>query len=117
MHWMLVRQGRAHRSFCALVWIVAGLYIFLHTGGPDDLLTLKALIFFAGGIAAAYWVLGTFAGWVHKVLVQALLVALRPPGDAAMGLIRLAGLVVLVAEAVAVYQIALWAFMQNWGAA
>jgi hypothetical protein len=114
---MHVKHGRAHRSFCVLAWIVAGLYLFLHGGRPEALLTWKALIFFGGGIVVAPLVLGSFGAWVHKVLVQALLIALRPAGDAAMGLIRLAGLAVLLAEGWVVYELALWAFAQNWGAA
>lgn len=117
MHWMHIKQGGTHRSFCVLAWILCGFYIFLQRGGPETLLTWKALIFFLGGIAVMYLVAGTFGAWVHKVLVQALLVALRPPGDTAMGLIRIAGLAVFVGEAVAVYQSALWVFAQNWGAA
>src|SRR5690349_21385832 len=100
MHWMHVKQGRAHRSFCTLVWIGVGLYLFLKGGGPESLLTLKALYFFLGGIIAMYLVVGTFGAWAHKTIVQALLIALRPDGDAAMGLIRLAGLAVFVAEGV-----------------
>src|SRR5262245_15329603 len=108
MHWMHVKQGNAHRSFCTLAWILVGLYIFLKAGGPESLLTWKALIFFLGGIIAMSLVLGSFGAWAHKTITKALLVALRPDGDAAMGLIRLAGLTVFVAEAVAVYEIALW---------
>lgn len=117
MHWMHVKQGRAHRGFCVLVWIATGLYLFVYKGTPESLMTQKSAIFFIGGIVVSYIVLGTFAAWAHKVIVQALLVALRPDGDIAMGLIRLAGVAVLVAEAVGVYWIALWAFAQNWGAA
>lgn len=110
MHGMLIRHGRAHRSFCALVWIVTGLYLFLHQGGPETLLTGKAAWFLLAGTLLVSLVLGTFGAWAHKVLVQALLIALRPPGDASLGLIRLAGLAVLVAEAAVVYQAAFWAF-------
>ncbi len=115
MHWMHIRQGRAHRSFCVLVWIVTGLYLFLYGGGAASLLSWKAAGFFLGGMLAASLVLGTFGAWAHKVLVQALLIALRPPGEASLGLIRLVGLAVLVAEAAVVYEVALWAFGLNWG--
>jgi hypothetical protein len=115
MHWMHIRQGRAHRSFCALIWAVTGLYLFLRQGGPESLLSWQALIYFVVGMLAASLVLGSFGAWAHKVLVQALLIALRPPGDASLGLIRVVGLAVLVAEALVVYQAALWAFGQNWG--
>lgn len=115
MHWTHIRQGRAHRSFCALAWIISGLYVFLRAEGPESLFTWRAAAFFIPGTLAAALLLGGFGAWAHKVLAQALLVALRPPGGAAMGLIRMAGVAVLVGEAAAAYSAAVWLLARPWG--
>jgi hypothetical protein len=114
MHWMHIRQGRAHRSFCALVWIISGLYVFLQKEGPDGLLTWRAVAFFLPGTLVAALLLGSFGAWAHRALVQALLVTLRPPGGTAMALIRVAGVAVLVSEATAAYSVAAWALARQW---
>jgi len=98
-----------HGAFAALVWVLAGVWLF-HTEPEAQVLSWQTIVYFFVGMFVAAFVMGNLSFLAVRGLTEALVrtrIVTKPTRRAAIGL-TIVGYLMFAGQAVLIYFLARW---------
>ena len=98
-----------HGSFAALVWVVAGVWLF-HAEPEAQVLSWQTVAYFFAGMFVAAFIMGNLSFFAVRGLTEALVrtrIVTKPTRRAAIGL-TVVGYVMFACQALFIYFVARW---------